>query len=175
MRMWLNRSCFSLFLIFVKQKLDKRCSSALTPGGTGRGRPARPGHSGGRLSDLNGVFPASPCSPAHPGPRHPRAPAGQTAWPLLVKKEINVWQFQDKTRGALLHSLEARGRSFVLLERCNFIPRLCEELLIMVRDGCSSGTITASHSIALGGGHFGNPLTCSSSMSTLSVSPLFFT
>lgn len=35
---------------------------------TGRGRPARPGHSGGQLSDLNGVFPTSPCTPAHPGP-----------------------------------------------------------------------------------------------------------
>lgn len=37
-----------------------------------------------------------------------------------------------------------------LLECCSFIPRLSKDLLIVLMDGCSSGTITESHSITFG-------------------------
>lgn len=60
------------------------------------------------------------------------------------------WQFQDKRRRATVWLIGSPWVFVPLLECCSFIPRLSKDLLIVLMDGCSSGTTTESHSITFG-------------------------
>lgn len=139
-KLFLTFSCY-----FHETEVRQTVQLCSATGETGRERPARPGPSGGSaLSDLNPptlVLDTPGLLPARLFAR------------LLLKKRLMFGSSRTRREELWFDSLPPCGHSFILLlQRCNFIPRLCEELLIMVRDGCSLGTITASHSITFGGG-----------------------